>query len=107
MTINTNSPLTEGRPCDIQELLRQIGRMNVLAISGGRVYAIANADNDNVGVRLPVTAARVVDVVLDYNDTYIVRRVRIGRNAEVVEHEETFVYCDQVGEAAYQASCWK
>jgi hypothetical protein len=33
--------------------------------------------------------------------------VRIGRNAEVVEHEETFVYCDQVGEMAYQASCWK
>lgn len=100
------------RPIDINETLNQIGLGNLFAISGGRVARIINPEGDICGVRLPINSARRVEVVLDWNDTYIVRRVRqinrgSNRGQEIVEVEHSGVYCDQVGELAYQASCWK
>ena len=107
-----NLETVNARPCDTSELLAQIGRMNVFAISGGRVTRIYNDGMETVGVRLPISSGRRVDVVLDWTDTYIVRRVRrvtrgANRGQDVIEAEQSSVYCDEVGEVAYQLSCWK
>jgi hypothetical protein len=89
------------RECDARTLVTQIGRMNVLAISGGRVMA------RETGVTLPVGCGYSVTVDLDGNDTYVVRRV-FKRGAKVwVKGEQTNVYFDEVGEVAYQASCFR
>lgn len=88
-------------PCDIDELLRQIGRMNILAISGGRIL------RRETGVTLPVGAGYSVTVDLTAGDDYVVRRV-FKRGAKTwVKGEQDGVYCDQVGEAAYQASSFR
>lgn len=88
------------RECDARELLAQIGRMNVLAISGGRVKA------RRTGVTLPVAHGYRVDIDLACNDTWHVRRVFARGAKEWVKKEWTLVYADQVGEIAYQASCY-
>lgn len=109
---NIASLTREGRPCSADEIARQIGRMNILAVSGGRVTALKDAEGSEVGVFLPITSDRRVEVVLDFMDTYTVRRVRYilkGAKAgdEVVEAEHSDIYCDEVGEVVYSASCWK
>lgn len=86
--------------CDARELVGQIGRGNVLAISGGRVLA------RKTGVTLPVGHGYSVTVDLDASDTYIVRRVFKRGAKEWVKGEQTNVYCDEVGEIAYVASCY-
>lgn len=102
----------EGRPCNTADIISQVGRMNILAVSGGRIGALGTKDGESVGIFLPITHDRRVEVVLGVMDTYTVRRVRhilkgqhIG--AEVIEVEHDDVYCDEVGELVYQASCWK
>ena len=107
----------QGRECDPRVLLSQIGAMNFLAISGGRVEVITVTDEEMgdtypIGVRLPVAQSRSVEVTLDWSDTYRVRRVRkvaqgAQRGSEVIEAEQTEVYCDEVGDTAYALSCWK
>lgn len=87
--------------CDTDELLRQIGRMNVLAISGGRVHRTKS------GVALPVSSGYWVTVNLDANDTYVVRRIMKRGTRTWVKGEVTNVYSDEVGEMAYQASSYK
>jgi hypothetical protein len=88
-------------PCDAAELVRQIGQRNILAISGGRVYG------RNTGITLPVDCGYSVTVDLAAGDTYVVRRIfRRGRK-EWIRGERTNVYCDDVGEAAYYASCFR
>ena len=59
----------EFRPCDVQQMVEQIGRMNLMAISGFRVT------RRETGVTLPVGAGYSVTVDLDWDDTYVVRRV--------------------------------
>jgi hypothetical protein len=98
--MNTTTTATEFRGCDTRELLSQIGMMNVLAVSGGRVMHRAT------GVTLPVRYGYSVTVDLDWNDTYIVRRVFARAGKTTVKREWTDVYCDAVGEIAYQASCY-
>lgn len=111
-TVNILSLVRDGRPCDIKETNAQVGRMNILAISGGRVLPLKNALGETVGVAYPVDASRRVEVILDYDDTYSVSRIRYitkgsEANTEVVEYSVSGVYCDNVGEVAYSASCWK
>jgi hypothetical protein len=89
------------RTCDNTTLLKQVGRMNVLAISGGRVTS------RDTGVTLPVGAGYVVTIDLDGNDTYVVRRVFRRAGREWVKGEQRNVYCDEVGEVAYRASCFR
>jgi len=101
----------EGRTCDPTELIRQIGKTNLFAISGGRWGSLLK-DPGPIGVFLPVGRGRMVEVSLDFDDTYRVRRVRrvlsgAQRNKGIIETEVVGVYCDQVGEVAYQASCWE
>jgi len=89
-----------------KELLRQIGMMNVFAISGGRWTAITNEEGECVEVILPVGKGYRVAITLGFMDTYTVRRefVRAGKVFEKGVVED--VYCDEVGEVAYKASCF-
>lgn len=102
----------EGRTCDPTELIQQIGLMNLYAISGGLWGSLRDAEQNIIGAWLPVGSGRMVEVSLDFDDTYRVRCVRRvmrgkNRNQGIIETEVVGVYCDQVGEAAYQASCWR
>ena len=111
-TVNILSLERDFRPCDISQTNAQVGRMNILAISGGRIIPLKNAKGETVGVAYPIDPTRRVEVLLDWDDTYIVKRVRYinkGKEAgsEVVEEERSGIYCDYVGEVAYSLSCWK
>lgn len=104
----------EGRQCDPTEIIRQIGTMNIFAISGGRWGSLRNSEHptETIGVWLPCGVARMVEITLDFDDTYRVRRVRrvtrgSQRDHAIVESEVSGIYCDQVGEVAYSASCWR
>jgi len=95
------SKTEEFNRCDTRELVGQIGRMNIMAISGLRVLA------RSTGVTLPVGNGYSVTVDLAFNDTYTVRRV-FKRGAKIwIKGERTDVYCDEVGEIAYRASCYR
>lgn len=91
----------------MSELVRQIGRGRLMAISGGRV------ENWGGVLRLPVSNGYRVEIALAANDTYIVRRVfRRKPKGELIpvdypKGERTEVYCEEVGEAAYYASCFR
>ena len=92
------------RPCDqhnIADMLTQIGRMNLLAISGGRVI------RRETGVTLPVGSGYSVTVDLTAGDDYTVRRVYTRGGKTWVKGERTMVYCDQLADAAYYASCFR
>ena len=93
--------ITEFRQCDSKQLLAQIGTMNVLAISGGRVV------RRETGVTLPVSNGYRVTVDLDWSDTYVVRRIFQRGGKTWIKGEQRNVYFDEVGEAAYQASCFR
>lgn len=84
------------------QTLAQIGRGNVFAISGGRVGLLRNKGKV-VGIQLPVSSGYKVRVFLDADDTYIVQRVWREKVKGLVEG----VYCDQVGEVAYQAGMYQ
>ena len=91
----------EFRPCDTDQVIAQIGRMNLMAISGFRVI------RRETGVTLPVGAGYSVTIDLDWMDEYVVRRV-FKRGAKVwIKGEQRGVYCDEVGEVAYRASCFR
>jgi hypothetical protein len=107
-----NTRIREGRQCDPKVLRDQIGMMTVMAVSGGRWGAIRTSDGEPIGVILPCGTNRTVEVTLSFWDTYTVRRYRQvvrgeRRGDDIVEHEATNVYCDEISEAVYTASCWK
>jgi hypothetical protein len=79
-----------------KELVKQIGKMNMWAISGGRAEMNAGA------LILRVGQGYRVRVILEGNDTYTVQRM--WRN--VVKGEASNVYADEIGEVAYVASCY-
>lgn len=86
---------------DFSTTLAQIGRMNVLAVSGGRVERVGNT------LRLPVARGYAVEVDLDRgSDTYNVRRTFTRSGVRKVKGEQTRVYCDELGESVYQASLY-
>jgi hypothetical protein len=83
-----------------REIARQIGA-NIWAISGGRWRPIDN------GIELPAGSGYVVRVELTAADDYTVSRVfRRGRQ-EWLRGQRDRVYCDEVAEAAYFASCFR
>jgi hypothetical protein len=82
--------------------LQHIGRMNVLAISGGRVQVI-----DETTISLPVHYGYSVEVKLnEAQDLYEVRRIFRRGAKRWVKGEQLGVYCAEVGEVAYRASCY-
>lgn len=85
---------------DTREIVHQINPMTLLAISGGRVV------HRDTGITLPVGSGYSVTIDLDASDTYVVRRV-FKRGAKTwIKGERDYVYCDEVSEAAYYASCF-
>jgi hypothetical protein len=92
---------SSGRQWDPRVTLQQIGAGNVLAISGGR-WKI-NGVGDLI---LPVAAGYSVEIAYDASDTYTVRRVFTRGIKRWVKGEMSYVYCEDVGEAAYRASCY-
>ena len=90
-------------------LTNQIGRGNVLAISGGRVeiqYDGTVAD-PVAAVILPVRYGYAVRITLAANDTYTVERIFTRSGRTTVRGVRENVYCDEVGEIAYRASCFR
>ena len=83
------------------ELIAQIGRMNLAAISGGRVRLVGET------LVLPVGSGYTVEITLDPSDTYTVRRVFTRGIKRWIKGEVSNVYCDQVGEMAYQAHAFR
>jgi hypothetical protein len=88
----------------------QIGRGNVLAISGGR-YQFWSVEEDGeviaVLIELPVAYGYRVEVEYSYgSDTYTVRRVFKRGATLFLKGEMTDVHCEELGEAAYKASCY-
>jgi hypothetical protein len=88
-------------PCDAAVLVRQIGTVNILATSGGRVW------RRETGITLPVRYGYSVTVDLAAGDTYTVRRMFTRAGQVWVKGELDGVYCDQVGEAVYAAGCFR
>lgn len=87
---------------EAREVLRQIGTMNVLAISGGR-WGIHEGD-----LILPVSNGYKVRVHLDLaSDTYTVTREFVRAGKITVKGVQTNVYCDEVGEVAYRAHAFR
>lgn len=84
-----------------QVILDQIGCMNVLAISGGRWSPLPD------GVELPVSQGYRVRVRLTPSDDYTVERLMVRGGREFAKGTKERVYCDQVGEVAYRASCYR
>lgn len=84
-----------------REILAQIGRLNLCAISGGRVTPIES------GVELPVGSGYVVRVELTALDYYEVSRVFRRGGKEFVKGVRSDVDCFQVADAAYYASCFR
>ena len=85
---------------DFRVMREQIGMMNVLAISGGRY------DREGESLILPVRYGYAVRVSLMPSDLYRVERIhKRGINVKVKKVWDD-VYCDQLGEIAYQASCY-
>lgn len=87
--------------CDAQTLVDQIGPRTVMGISGGRLYARPT------GITLPVSNGYSVTVDLAAGDTYTVRRMFKRGSRIWVKGERTNVYCAEVSEAAYYASCFR
>jgi hypothetical protein len=76
-----------------------------MAISGlrwGRVLAYRDGMPYVAGVVLPVARGWAVHVVLAPDDTYTVRRMFRGN----FRREWTGIYCENVGQVAYNASLY-
>ena len=99
--------MTVGRPFDSKVLIAQIGHMNVLSISGGRIVNVINNEGETVQVLLPVSNGYRVSVELDWDDTYVVKRQYVRKGFVTDKGVAENVYFDEVGEVAYKASCFR
>jgi hypothetical protein len=81
---------------------RQIGRMNILAISGGRVNRVGYTT-----LSFPVASGYSVEVeYVEGRDLYTVSRVFTRGAKRWIKGEVTHVYAEDLGEVAYRASCF-
>jgi hypothetical protein len=95
------------RPFNEDELINQLGHANIYAISGGRVDIWRNNDGDCLTMDLPVGYGYRVQIYLDWDDTYTVIRQYKRKGVVTDKGSISGVYCDQVGEIAYKASCFR
>ena len=84
-----------------REIARQIGNLNILSISGGRITPLPD------GIELPVSSGYRVRVHLTPADDYTVERVMVRGKKEFPKGERARVYADEVGEAAYYAGMFR
>jgi len=96
----------EGRPFNEDELIDQIGRMNIFAMSGGRVGITKNNQGETVEVELKVGKGYRVSISLGWDDTWTVSRQFVRKGVVSDKGTLTGVFADQVGEIAYKASCF-
>ena len=94
------------RPADINQTISQIGKMNILGISGGRVNPLRNTAGEPVGIHLPVSKGYGVNVLLHPNDTYTVQRVTTRSGVVKVKGQEDGVYAEDLGDTAYRAGMY-
>jgi len=87
--------------CSAETLVDQIGIKNIYAISGGRLLVRPT------GITLPVSNGYSVTIDLAANDTYTIRRIFTRSGKQTIKGEYADVFCDAVGELAYQASCFR
>ena len=97
----------EGRPFNEDELISQIGRMNIFAISGGRVGITKNSRGETVEIELKVSNGYRVVISLGWNDEYIVSRQFVRNGVVYDKGTVENVLCDNIGEVAYKASCFR
>lgn len=102
-TADPMAEVPEFSPMNAKETALQIGKMNVLAISGGR---IAYSESRRV-LTLKCGNSYYVEVGLAPTDTYTVRRVFARGGKRWVKGEEAGVYADQLGESAYRAGMFR
>ena len=96
------------RPFDEDQLLAQIGRMNIFAISGGRVQIWRTNDGKAARtVTLPVSNGYSVEIYLAWDDTYTVTRQFKRKGVYTNKGTVEGVYAENIGEVAYQASCFR
>jgi hypothetical protein len=88
------------RKINAQELVEQIGKMNVMAVSGGKVQV------RETGITLPVGMGYSVEIDLNFMDLYDVKRVYNRAGDRTVKGVVEDVYATEIGEMAYQASCF-
>jgi hypothetical protein len=81
--------------------------MNIFAISGGRVGVTKNNQGETVEIKLPVGYGYRVSIKLGWDDTYTVSRQFVRKGVVTDKGTIEGVYCDQVGEIAYKASCFR
>jgi hypothetical protein len=94
------------REIDPQVTVRQVGA-NILAISGGRWLRTLVQGEHYVDVLLPVGQGYRVRISLRADDTYTVTREMKRGDKVFVKGVQTDVYCDELGEVAYYASCYR
>lgn len=82
-----------------QDILNQIGRWTLAAISGGRVTALPD------GIELPVGAGYKVRVRLTPLDEYTVQRVLV-RGGKEFDKGTRDAWAGNVSDLAYYASCY-
>lgn len=104
----------EQRYADRDVIISQIGLTTLMACAGGmkNVHTVRNTEGEPCGVLLWLGTGRATEVVLDYDDTYSLRRYRIITRGKddgqiVTESEFSNVYCDQLSDLVYEISCWK
>jgi len=96
------------RPFDEDQLLAQIGRMNIFAISGGRVQIWRTDDNKAARtVTLPVSNGYSVEIYLAWDDTYTVTRQFKRKGEYINKGTLEGIYAEEIGEVVYQASCFR
>jgi len=96
------------RPFDASELLQQIGTQNIFAISGGRViYWQTNDGKATRTITLPVSNGYSVEIYLAGDDTYTVTRQFKRKGQYINKGTVEGVYCENIGEVAYKASCFR
>jgi len=107
-TANPQALATSDREMDLSQTLAHLGRMNLLAISGGRYRRTVGPETGRLlAVELPVSSGYAVRVTLAANDTYTVQRV-MRRGAKTwVKGTQTDVYAEDLDETCYVASCYK
>jgi hypothetical protein len=85
---------------DAGEIVSQLRPIDLMAISGCRYI------RRETGITLPVRAGYSVTIDLAGDDTYTVRRVFRRGGRAWVKGEARGVYCEQLSETAYRASCY-
>lgn len=105
-------PPTEGRACDVETLLRQIGAPTIMAVCGGRLTPHYNKQRERIGLNLMCGRSRWVVVIYEYSDLYSVYRFRRidrgdNRGKFALEYEAHEVDATAIGSTVYEASIWR